>query len=375
MEINEMTMDQVEEEIRSINFEEEGADLDALEQRMTLLEARKNEIIAQAEARRQELESVASAPITTPVVEERGKNIMEIRESAEYVNAFANYIKSGDDSECRALLTTNVDGGTIAVPSIVEGRIRTAWENEQIMNLVRKTYLKGNVKVGFERSASAASIHTEGGNAVSEEELVLGIVTMVPQSIKKWISVSDEALDLSGEEFLNYIYDELTHQIAKKAADTLVTTISSLSTSASATAVSAQQISAAPAVGTVAKALAKLSDEATNPVVIMNKVTWGDFKDAEASANYGRDIFEGCKVVFNNTLPAYASANANAVYMIVGDLGVGAQANFPNGEEITIKVDDKTLMASDLVKILGREYVGLGCVSCDAFTNVKKPTV
>ena len=79
------------------------------------------------------------------------KTLEEIRSSKEYINAFANYIKTGDDSECRALLTTNVTGGQVPVPQVVEERIRTAWENTGLMDLVRKTYVRGNVKIGSGR--------------------------------------------------------------------------------------------------------------------------------------------------------------------------------------------------------------------------------
>ena len=145
----------------------------------------------------------------------------EIRNTQEYIDAFAKYIKTGSDKECRVLLTENVSG-TVPVPEIVEGRVRTAWERDGITALVRKTYLKGNLKIGFEISGDAAVVHTEAANsAVTEESLVLGIVELVPASIKKWISFSDEVLDMSSSEFLDYIYDELTYRIAKKAADVL----------------------------------------------------------------------------------------------------------------------------------------------------------
>ena len=58
--------------------------------------------------------------------------------------------------------------------------------------------------------------------------------------------------------------------------------------------------------------------------------------------------------------------------MIVGDFGEGALANFPDGEDIKIKVDDTTEMTKDLVRILGRQYVGIGIIGPDAFVRVKK---
>ena len=94
-------------------------------------------------------------------------------------------------------------------------------------------------------------------------------------------------------------------------------------------------------------------------------------KAAAYSASYGIDPFEGLPVYFDNTLPAYtAGGTTGSTWMIVGDFGVGAQANFPNGDEITIKFDDLSLAESDLVKIVGREYVGLGVVADHAFTKV-----
>ena len=74
-----------------------------------------------------------------------------------------------------------------------------------------------------------------------------------------------------------------------------------------------------------------------------------------------------------NSLPAFADASEDDVYAIVGDFGYGALANFPNGDEIQIKVDDKTDMAKDLVKILGREYVAVEPIANRAFVNITKP--
>ena len=112
----------------------------------------------------------------------------EIRSSKEYVEAFANYIKTGDDKECRAVLLSANVSGQVPVPSIIEGRIRTAWQRLGLMDLVRKTYVRGNLKIGFELSATGAVVHTEGSAAPSDETLTFGVVEMVPQSIKKWIN-------------------------------------------------------------------------------------------------------------------------------------------------------------------------------------------
>lgn len=308
----------------------------------------------------------------------------EFRNSKEYVEAFAEYIKTNDDKELRALVTTggyaSGNSPVVEVPDLVYDIVKTAWEREDLMRRVRTLSVQGNLKVQFEVSGSDAAIHTEGQSAVSEEELVLGVVTLTPVSIKKWISVSDEVLDLRGEAFLRYIYDELTYRIAKKCADTLVGKIKTLPSSLSANAdtgvydsVSANKITKAPAIGVIAEAIANLSDEATNPIIVMNKLTYAAFKEAQYNANYANDIFEGLDVVFNNSLPAYSAASANGVYMIVGDFDMGALANYPKGEGIEVKYDDATLMTQDLVRILGRRYVGVEAVADKAFCLVAKP--
>lgn len=320
------------------------------------------------------------------VKEEKKMNndgLKEFRNSKEYVDAYAEYIKTNDDKELRALITTGgyATGNSpyVEVPDFVYDVIKTAWEREELMSKVRTLSVQGNLKVQFEVSGSAAVVHTEGQSAVSEEELVLGVVTLTPVSIKKWISISDEVVDLKGEAFLRYIYDELTYRIAKKCADDLVSAIAQLPQSLSANAetgvydtVSANKITAAPGIGVIAQAIANLSDETREITIVMNKLTYAAFKEAQYNANYAADIFEGATVVFNNTLPAYSAANANAVYCIVGDFDHGVLANYPKGEGIEIKYDDATLMTSDLVRILGRRYVGVAPVADKAFCLVAK---
>lgn len=349
-----------------------NAELDAIEERKTVLNAELEEKRAAVKA----VAEGAGKEIKTRKDEKKMADI-EIRNSKEYIDAYAEYIKSGNAMECRKLTsendTTPNGTGTVAVPEFVYDIVKTAWQREGIMSLVRKSYLKGNLKVQFEISGTDAVIHTEGDTAVSEQTLVLGIVTLVPQSIKKWISISDEVYDLRGEEFLRYIYDELAYRIAKKAADTVVAKIEACGTVSTTTCPGVPKYTAASvSVGSVAQAMALLSDEAANPVVMMNKATWGVFKAAEYAGSYPVDPFEGLPVVFNNTIKAFSAASTGDTYAIVGDLGHGALANFPNGEGITFKFDELSKKKEDLIEVLGREYVALGVVASDAFVKITK---
>lgn len=376
MELKEMSIEQLEERKGQIVTELDApeADLDALESEVRAINEELENRAAE-EAKRVEIRSAVAEGqgevIDTVKVEERKEmSLEEIRSSKEYIDAFANYIKTNDDKECRALLLTENVSGQVPVPSIIEGRIRTAWEKLGLMNLVRKTYVRGNLRVGFELSATGAVVHTEGTTAPDDETLTIGVVEMIPQSIKKWIKISDEAMDMGGEEFLYYIYDELTYQIAKKAQEQLISKITALTASATSTAVGVGVVAGSPSVGIVASAIGALSDEASNPVCVMNKATWAQFKAAQYANSFSVDPFEGLPVYFDSNLPVYSTTGtAGNTWMIVGDFS-GAHANFPNGDEIKIKYDDNSLAESDLVKIVGREYVALGVTQDHAFCKV-----
>ena len=382
-EIMVLDAEQIEARKAELKVELEAAEtdeaMDAIKAENDLLEERKAQIKLEIEQRKADMAAVikGQGDVIEEVKDERKVTTMEVRNTPEYINAYAEYIKTGNDIECRKLTsendTTPNGTGTVAVPEFVYDIVKTAWEKEGIMSLVRKSYLRGNLKVQFEISSSEAAVHAEGGAAVDEETLVLGIVQLVPQSIKKWISISDEVYDLRGEEFLRYIYDELAYRIAKKAADQIIAKIEACGTVSTTTCPGVPKLQATSAsLGTIAAAMGMLSDEAANPVIMMNKGTWATFKALQAAGAYGYDPFEGLPVVFNNKIASYAAATTGVTYAIVGDLGHGALANFPNGEGIEFKFDELSKKKEDLVEVLGREYVGLGIVAQDAFVKIVK---
>lgn len=285
-------------------------------------------------------------------------NNMEIRNSHEYVEAFAKYIKTGKDAECRALLTENVEG-VVPVPELVESRVRNAWERDEIFSRIAKTYVRGNLKVGFEISATDAEIHTEGGDAPKEETLVLGIVNMVPANIKKWITVSDEVLALGAEDFLAYIYDELTYKIIQKAADLVVAAITNAPAASTSSAVGVAQIESAVDTDAIIDAIAELGDSAQNNVLIASGSTLASIRKAALQANFAYDPFQGLTVIQKDGLTG----------AIVGDLA-GVQANLPEGDSVTFKFDDLSLAEKDMVKIVGRLYAAIAVVGPKMFAYI-----
>lgn len=354
------------------------ADLDALETEVKAINAELELRKAEADKRAAIRDTVASgAGIVIEKMNESEERKMpsneEIRNSEAYINAFANYIKTGDNKECRALLTENATNGTIAVPAFVDDYIRTAWENEEILRRVRKTFIRGNHKVPFEISGDDAVIHTEGTSAISEENLALGIVEMKPETIKKLVAFSDEAETMGGREFVDYVYREVVKKVTLKAIKVGIADITGASTSSSASAVGVPKITAAPSVTLVKTAAANLSDEARNLVVIINRLTEVNFLGAQASGNFAIDPFAGLPVLYTSALPAYDTASANAVYAIVGDLD-GLQYNYPEGDGVSMIYDNVSRKKEDIVEILGRQYVAHAITAPGRFCNVAKPS-
>lgn len=380
-EIMELDLDGIEARKAEMKAEiEQAADsaaLDAIEAEKDIIEERIAQINAEAEKAKRKADMAAvlgGKGKTIAKQEERTMtDIKEYRNSKEYVELYADYMKSHDDTEIRAaLLSTNATGGTIPVPDFVYDIVKTAWDRNEIMRLVPRENLPGNLKVSFEISGDDAVIHTEGSGAVTEEELVEGIVTLIPEYAKKWKSFSKTVYALRGEAFVRYVYDEIAYRVFKKVADTLIGKIAALPQTATATKPAAAKITGAPAIGLVAEAIGNLSDEATAPVVVMNKLTWAAFKQAQYAAGYNVDPFEGFAVHFNNSLPAYSTASSGAVYAIVGDFRQGALANYPNGDTIEYTFDTLTRKKENLVEVLGELMVAVEPVANKAFTLIAK---
>ena len=384
MDFSAMSIEQLLERRSAIAVELDApeADLDALEAEVRgineEIESRK-----QAEQRKTDLRAAVAngaGEVTNKIekVEEHKMTFDEIRAMPSYVDAYAEYIKTGRDNECRAILTENAGNitgkdGPVPVPVLVDEIVRTAWERDEIARRLRRTFFRGNLKVAFELSADPAVVHAEGAAAVTEENLQIGIVNMVPQTIKKFVRISDEAVTMGGEAFLRYVYDELTYQIIRKVVATAVGAVSGAPAASTASAVGVTKVSAAPSLTTVGTAFSALSDEATNNVIIMNKLTYAEFLAAQAGGSFNFDPFMGMPVLFTSALPAYSAAAANAVYAIVGDLS-GVQANYPEGDGVAIKYDDLSEAESDMVKIVGRQYVAIALTAPGRFVNVTKPS-
>ena len=339
MDIKEMTAEELIERRAAIANEVDApeADLNALEEEVRAINAELEERKA-AEAQKEEVRKAvaegAGEVMNKFNNEERKMDKKE--ERAQLMDALAEYIKGNATDEQRALLTTGATGGTVKVSNIVDDFIWTDWDKSPILSRIRKVYVKGNYSVGYEASATGAVKHEEGKAAPEEEKLVLGYINFVEQYFKKWITVSDTVLAMKGEAFMRYLMDEFGHQLAIAIENAIVAEIAASDLSAKVT--NAIDNTAAMA------GFAKLSDEATNPVVIISKANYAAIMNARATTGAKiEDPFNGMEVLFNR----------NVAGMLVGDLD-GVVANFPEGEDFKFIIDDKSLSEKDLVKITGK---------------------
>lgn len=332
-----------------------NAELDAIEERKTALnievEERKNAAAAVAAGAGKEIEKREDNKTMTN---------KEIRNSQEYIAAYAKYVKTGKDAECRALLTENVADGVVPVPEFVEATIQTAWENDEIFSRLSKTFLPGNDKVGFEVSATGATVHTEGDDAPDEETLVLGIVDLKADYLKKWISVSDTALACGPEALLQYLYDEIEYKIVQLAADTAVAKILAAPATSTTSAVGVPQIAGEVDPGTILQAIGALAGVARDRVFIASGETIAAVRTAALTANYAFDPFFGLTVIQNDTITDGA---------IVGDLA-GVRANLPEGGGVRFIFDEYSLAEADLVKIVGKMLAAIEVVGPGMFAVI-----
>lgn len=372
----------------AIEVDAEGADLEALEAEARAineeLEKRKAE-----EAKKVELRKlVATGKVGTviekaPEMEEKRsmKTIEEVRSSREYGQAFLDAWRKGDEDfkECRALLSEQVtiEGltGNVPVPTMLDTEVKTAWEENQILQLVGRASFNGDYRVAFEVSATGAQLHLEGDDPVPEEEIVLGTVKIENDYIKKFLPVSDKALRGTTVDTIGYIYREMAHRIVAAAEKQLIQLIIDAPATATKTAVGVPSLTVSEiTASTLLKLRVLLVSGARNLRVLMNPQTYVAFREIQLAGAYFADVFDGLgeRIIFTDELPAFSTAANGDDFIIVGDFGSGALLNFPDGDGIEFIVDPYTQAPADMVNITGKMFVGMGLVADKRFAVATK---
>lgn len=350
-------------------------DVDELSGMLDKIDARESDLTKAAEKRAAAIQRLSNMP--GKAVNAKEEKPKDIRASVEYGKAFLRALQTGDQKECRSLLSTNGTSvtlsltGYVPVPTFLESEIKTAWEECKLLSMVKHSFFKGNVKIGFELSATGANVHLEGDEEPDEEVITIGTVEIKANNIKKWITVSDEALEGTTVDTMGYLFKEIAQKIVECAEGILLGLIENAPTSATSSAVAVAEVEVTTLdVDTITTAAAEVSGQAKNLTAVMNRRTYAALKAAAKKSYYGVDPFDGIPVVFSDQLTAIGDAEEDDMLIVIGDFAYGAQANFPNGDTVMMKVDDNSLAEQDLVKIVGRQYVGMALVANKAFVRV-----
>ena len=333
--------------------------------------------------------------VSTPKVEERAKEVRgNVLDSAEYKEAWVESIKRNDitiaqkvlrDDPVYGMATTN---DNVPVPTIWQSYVETAWYNYgKFSRLVTKSYIQGYLSIPFEASATGATVHTEGAQAPTEEAIVLGLIELKPAMIKKWISMTDEIMAMTADDFMRYVADELVYRVVlaldngilNGAVDTngkgVVGIVGNTNTASYSKALTFNVVNEA------------IVDFVTfdNLTLAINPATF--FKNFMGLTDLqGRPIYQiahdntgkpqyyvnGIRCEFTQALPAYDSAQANAVWAVVGDFR-GYRLNLPEGEMVKTLFDPFTLATEDKARLIGRLYAAGNVARLKHFAQIKMP--
>lgn len=319
-------------------------------------------------------------------VEARAEEIKtDIYDTPEYRQAWVDAIRTGDERKVRAMATSN---DNVPVPTIWQSYVETAWYNYgKFSRLVNKTYIQGYLSIPFEAEADDAVIHTEGTAQPAEEEITLGLIELKPAMIKKWISMTDELMAMTADDFMRYLADELVYRVVLKLDNGIINgALDSNGKGVVGIVNNANTLTAANGALSFNVLNAGIADLVTfdNLTVAMNPKTFFDgfmgLTDLQqrpiyqiAADNTGKPQYyvNGIRVEFTQALPAYSAASAGDVWAIAGDFR-GYRLNLPEGEMVRTLFDPYTLAREDKAIMVGRLYAAGNVARLKHFVQFKK---
>lgn len=310
--------------------------------------------------------------------------VIDERDTPEYRKAWRHSIMKGDDKEARALLTELAEDGQVPVPTYVQSRVEAAWERLSILNEVSISNYKGILAVPYEISADPANFHVEGAAAPEEEQLTIGKILLSPIMLKKWIRVSDEVMALTDEAFMDYVVDEIIYQINLLLENSVISRNAQDGVVGITNAALTEEVSTALSFNAINAGIAELM-EVGDPVVIMNRKTFYSnvmgltdlqerpiFQIATDNMGRARHYINGARVLFTNGLKAYDEAAANEAWAIVGDLKA-YKLNLPESRIPLVLFDPYTQAEYDMNKFVGRLLAAGNVVRPKALAKLVKP--
>lgn len=319
-------------------------------------------------------------------VEERAKDQkVDKYDTPEYRKAWVDAIRTNDDTELRAM-TTGTDN--VPVPTIWQSYVETAWYNYgKFSRLVNKSYIQGYLSIPFESAADDAVIHTEGSAQPEEENITLGLIELKPAMIKKWISMTDELMAMTADDFMRYLADELVYRVILKLDNGIIN--GALDTNGKGVVGivgNANTLVAANGALSFNVINAGIADLVTfdNLTVAMNPKTFFNnfmglvdlqqrpiYQIATDNAGKPQYYVNGIRVEFTQALPAYDAATAGQAWAVAGDFR-GYRLNLPEGEMVRTLFDPYTAAREDKAIMVGRLYAAGNVARLKHFVQFNK---
>lgn len=369
------TRDGLLNEVEALQGEAENIDKDIEEIRS----------VKEAFAKQEERMSLVKN-VETVEVEARTKEMTkDVYDTPEYRQAWVDAIRTGDETQLRAMTTGTTN---VPVPTIWQSYVETAWYNYgKFSRLVNKSYIQGYLSIPLETAADDAVIHTEGADAPNEESITLGLVELKPAMIKKWISMTDELMAMTADDFMRYLADELVYRVVLKLDNGIIN--GALDTNGKGIVgivgnANTLDNTAALSFNVVNEVIADLVTFDNLTLAINPKTFFKNFMGLTdlqgrpiyqiATDNAGKPQYyvNGVRVEFTQALPAYDSAAASAVWAVVGDFR-GYRLNLPEGEMVRTLFDPYTMATEDKARMVGRLYAAGNVARLKHFAQIKKP--
>lgn len=211
MEIREMSIEQIEERKNAIvaELDNEGADLDALEEEMRSLNAELEERKTNEEKKAEIRGAVASGEVGEVVKKfEEEKKIMERNfdvDSAEYRTAWIKNLMGKElDVEERAAIT-----GTDAIPTETLNKIVNVLKENALLGKIDLMQIPGYVKIPIYSTNGEATWTSSSSDSAD----AIGNITLQPKQLIKTIEVPATVDKMSISAFEQYITEALANKI------------------------------------------------------------------------------------------------------------------------------------------------------------------
>lgn len=209
-------------EIRTLLESDEQADLEKLSAEINDLEARKKEL-EDIELRKKLAEGLNTGTIEPDKTlatnnEERKNTTMYAVDSKEYRDAFMKRLMGKELTvEERGAMDSGDASGGAAIPTITLDKIiQKLGDAAPVLGEIDLMHIEGNVTIGVEATVNDATLHTENA-AITGSGDTLVKVTLGGYEIVKIIPISAKLSAMSINAFENWLVNNLTRSVAKKA--------------------------------------------------------------------------------------------------------------------------------------------------------------